>query len=634
MKPATGTRVEGSAAAPAAFTGAAAVDDAGPRTFVAGLVAALRGLGVDTVFGIPGGAVGPLFHELIADRGVDLVVARHESGAVAMADGWARVRRSLAVAVATSGPGALNALPHLAVADTDNSPVLLVTGQSARPLHGRGSFQEGTDDHVNIAETFRHCTRYSRELTHAASAPTVVRAALRAALAAPRGAAHLALPVDLSFEPDEPGTWRPVEAVAPPSPSREALQDIAHRLLDASRPLVLLGNGARGALADPVLLRRLVAASRRHVLPVATTGKAKGVFPESSCETALGVLGTGGSARAHAYGEAGPPDVVLVVGSGLGEWATRRWTTALQAAEHLCQVDADPARTGHSYDTHRTVIADAGAFLTGLLDVWDSWTGPGRRPGAAAVRPRRERGAAGRRRHALRELPSVAPAVHTELLSARPVKPQAVMAGLREWLTGVERAHVFLDIGNTTGWFTQYVPVDPPHRLHVPLGMASMGWANAAVIGAKTADPDATCVAVTGDGGFLMNAVEISTAAHHGIGALWVVLYDNTLNMVRQGMHAAFPGSDAHATEDFSLGGPDLVLLARSLGADAHRVTDPAQLAAALDRAADTARSKARPQVVVVHTDPAEPGPFDDRNRAVSSSFAAAPAADTPMENR
>ncbi|MFJ2061330.1 thiamine pyrophosphate-binding protein [Streptomyces sp. NPDC087908] len=607
---------EATAPDPAESTSAAA-----SPPFVERLVEAFKNEGVDAVFGLPGGAVGPLFHHLMLDSDIDMIVARHEAGAVAMADGYARVRRTLGVAVTTSGPGALNALPHLAVAHTDNSPVLLVTGQPSRVHNGRGSFQEGTEDHLNITETFRHCTGYSRELSHSGAADTIVRGALRSALSAPRGAAHLAFPVDMSFEPGGCGvpdlTGGPGRVTSASVPW-EAVQRVASELLRAERPLILLGNGAREALADSALLTRLTEICALLALPVATTGKAKGLYPESANE-ALGVVSTGGSARAHAYTQADRPDAVVVVGSSLGEWSTRRWTAGLAARRYLCHVGLQPQDIGRSYLTHDTILADAGAFLNALVEALQA-SGP--------VEGSDDEHAAfvAKRRSVLAGLPALAPVVSEAEMHAVPVKPQAAMAGLRDWITQGSRKNLFLDIGNTTGWFTQYVPICPPNRLFVPLGTASMGWANAAVIGAKVADPEATCAVVSGDGGFLMNAVELATAAHRGIGAVWIVLNDNALNMVRQGMHAAFPDSDTAGVEDFSLGSPDLVLLAQSLGAEAFRVSKADELPTVLDLAETNARRHRRPQFVCIDIDPAEPGPFDDRNEAVNRSFAAEPS--------
>ncbi|MBE3015830.1 thiamine pyrophosphate-binding protein [Microbispora sp. NEAU-D428] len=573
--------------------------------FIDHLMDTLRQLKVDTVFGLPGSAIGPVLDRILRDSEIDLVVARHESGAVAMADGYARATGRLGVALVTAGPGALNALPHLAVAQADNSAVLLISGETAQGVHGRGAFQESTDDGISTVEAFRPCTSYSRALSHPGSAATLLSNAVRHALSLPRGAVHLSIPVDL-YNVRIPVPARPRLATVQwaPAPPPTIAEWTLDALLSASHPLILLGNGARDGLTRGTSLAEdLADLSCRHALPIATTTKGKGIFPENRAES-LGVASIGGSARARAY-LSGSPDVVLVVGSSMGEWATCNWATALQGTHRLIQVDVDPQKIGRSYHVDDAVVCDAGAFLRALIEAEPLQTG---------------RDLAARRRTHLDGLPPLHPRPPEGRDQTTPIKPQTVMHHLRLWLDSETPRLMFLDVGNTTGWFSQQVAISAPHQALMPWGMASMGWANAAVIGAKIARPAATCVALTGDGGFLMNAVEIATAALRRVGAIWVVLQDDCYNMVRQGMQHAYPRSP-QAQEEFRLGDCDLSALAESLGARAHPVRHPGDLGAALANAEKLARERQQPQVVCVRVDRDERGPFRDRNDAVSRSF-------------
>ncbi|WP_308298717.1 thiamine pyrophosphate-binding protein [Streptomyces sp. GESEQ-35] len=161
----------------------------------------LKQSSVDTVFCVPGSAIGPLLDRTLTDADLRLVVARHESGAVAMTDGYARVTGRLGVALVTSGPGALNALPYLEVAQADGSPVLLIGGAVARSHHGRGGFQEGAEDGVDVVGALGRCVgavrQVGQEIGNSHAAPQLVDNAVRHALTAPRGAVHLSVPVDL-----------------------------------------------------------------------------------------------------------------------------------------------------------------------------------------------------------------------------------------------------------------------------------------------------------------------------------------------------------------------------------------------------------------------------------------------------
>lgn len=565
-----------------------------------------------TVFGVPGSALGPLLERVLRDDELRFVMARHESGAVAMADGYARVSGRLGVAVVTSGPGALNALPHLVVADTDNSPVLLVTGDVARRHGGRGAIQDSGADGIRIDDAFTACVGFSRRLSYAGPAPRLLENAVRHALTAPRGAAHLTIPVDLYGEevPGGPDLFHPAIPVWDTMTGAASTTAVRDLLVAARRPLLLLGNGARAALTgDGGLLSRLRAFSDELAIPVATTTKGKGLFPEWDA-AALGVISIGGSAVARAYLDA-RPDVVVVVGSSLGEWATRNWTPDLRGDVAFVQVDVDPAAIGRTYRVDQAIVADAGAFLRALLGGAEGAGGAGR-PGIEA------------RRAVLAGLPVAPwrlPATGPEPLPAR---PQEVVREVGAWLRSDTERVVLLDVGNLTGWFTRLAAVGATTRVLLPWGVASMGWANAAVVGAKIAAPGATCVTLTGDGGFLMNAVEIATAAHRGIGALWLVVQDDAYTMVRQGMLHSYPATYDPAVEDFGLGAPDLAALAESLGADAYRVGYASELGPVLAKAEQAARDRHRPQVICVPIDGDQPSPFEDRHDGVARAFAAA----------
>lgn len=599
--------------------GLTADDGCSEQSLSSHLIEVLKRKGVDTVFGVPGSAVGPLLREIMTDAGLRLVVTRHESGAVAMADGYARVSGRLGVALVTSGPGALNALPHTAVAQADNSPVLLLSGAAPRAHHGRGGFQEGSEEGIDTVGLFARCTKYSREIGHIHAAPTLIDNAVRRALATPRGATHLSIPVDVFAERVDAGTFGKEAHRLPDAVLMHGVADVAQALVTAERPLLMLGNGTREAFrVDPSLSKALTMFSERFAIPTVTTMKAKGLFPETHPQ-ALGVLGVGGAHRARAYLTREPPDVVVVVGSGLGEWASMNWTPELRGTRALVQVDIDPAKIGRAYPVDHAVHADAGEFLRALLAAADGWPDLKTRP-----EPLR------RRRRALDDLPQVVAEASAIELRAVPIKPQALMHHLQRWLNDTPETMMFVDIGNGTGWFTQRVAVGPPSQVHCPLGMASMGWANAAVIGAKLAQPEATCVTITGDGGFLMNAVEIATAARLRVGVIWVVLDDNAFNMVRQGMEQAFPATMRTAGEEFGLGGPDLAWLAEGLGARAYRVRVPDQIPVALRQAKYAAERDPGPQVICVSIDRDEPGPFRDRNEAVGLSFQAS----TPAPGR
>jgi acetolactate synthase-1/2/3 large subunit len=164
-------------------------------------------------------------------------------------------------------------------------------------------------------------------------------------------------------------------------------------------------------------------------------------------------------------------------------------------------------------------------------------------------------------------------------------------------------ALVFIDAGNCVGWAVHYLAVTPPQEIHSCLSMGPMGFAVGAVVGAKLGAPTKTCLALVGDGAFLMHGTEVSTAARYGVGAIWVVLYDDDLHMVSQGQQHFAPAKDPGIwSELYALGSPDLTGFAKALGADAYKVDSPAELAQAMPQVLAQA-ALGRPQVVVAHID-------------------------------
>jgi acetolactate synthase-1/2/3 large subunit len=183
-----------------------------------------------------------------------------------------------------------------------------------------------------------------------------------------------------------------------------------------------------------------------------------------------------------------------------------------------------------------------------------------------------------------------------------PTHPAALVRVVNETLTS---GHVFIDAGNCVGWSLNNLVVDPPLLYHSALDMGPMGWGVCAVVGAKIAAPNDTCLAIVGDGAFMMHAAEVSTAAAQSAGAIWIVLYDNDLAMVSQGMGGLFPPA-SDWTDYYALGGPDLVKVAEGFGADAVAVTKtqgPAQFKQALQGAIANADQRKKPQVIVVGID-------------------------------
>jgi acetolactate synthase-1/2/3 large subunit len=563
------------------------------------VVAALHAEGVRHVFGIPGVHNLAVYDALIRQTDVTHVLARHEAGAAFMADGYARVSGGLGVVLVTSGPGATNALTGALNADASHSPLLVVTGEVKEQYFGRGYLQEGADADLDIVSVYRSAVAYSEIVTNENNFQELFESAMRRAWGMPRRATHLSLPNDVAATPAtdftppaDPASYRATTSFVDAGGVERAAEAIA----TAKRPLLMLGSRCRAPLQDDTLLADVVSAVERLAVPVMTSPDAKGVFPETH-DLSLRNYGIAGCCWPQHYladPTAGQYDALVVIGSSLGELATNTWNPVLVPNGPLIQVDEDPNVLGRAFPIELGFVGETTGTLRSLV----------RALGSATLDP----SVVAQRRQAIADIksansPFVDPDKRTS--SSYPIKPQALARMVCEAVpTG---SHIFVDAGNCVGWCLHEMVIDPPTRIHSALTMGPMGFATAAVVGAKLAAPQSACVAVVGDGGFLMQVGEVATAAQYGVGAIWVVLADHDLSMVSQGM-AAVTG-DTSFDGYYQLGWNDLATVAQGLGAEASTAQSVEDVAAALSRAIADA-GKGVPQVIVVDIDVTEAPPY------------------------
>jgi acetolactate synthase-1/2/3 large subunit len=563
--------------------------------------------GATTLFGIPGAAVMQLLYELrVRADTFRYVICRQETGAAYIADGYARVSDGLGVVLVTSGPGATNALTGVVNADNCGTALLTISGEVKESMFGLAYLQEGIDCGLDVNEVYTAACAYSAVIDNPGNFITLFEQSLREARSVPRRAVHVSLPVDVSNSPIPTATGTitvpasPANYRAAPSACDDAaIETILDDLLGAKRPLIMLGNGARtamrGARQEP-----FTAFVEKFAIPVMTTPGAKGIFPESH-PLSLRNYGLAGCRWTTAY-IGGPPggapfDALLVIGSSLGELATTvtqpyTYSPELLPTGPFIHVDANPGVIGRAFPVDLGVVAEAGVTLDALF--------------AAAQDRKTPKSAADRQKFIASIKKDIAPAPPPREPNPTPktVDPIAIMDAVNRGLPS--GSQVFFDCGNCVGWSLAYLEIDPPSELHSALAMGPMGFAVGAVIGAKLALPDTACLAITGDGAFVMHAGEVATAAQHGAGAIWIVLADGDLTMVSQGMGEFYPGMNWN--DYYASGAPDLVGLAQALGAQATLVDDAADLDAAL-KAALTGAANA-PQVIVVTVDPTAEPPY------------------------
>jgi acetolactate synthase-1/2/3 large subunit len=557
------------------------------------------------MFGVPGAGIMHLLQRIHDRDEFKYIITRHESGAAYMADGYYRATGKPGVVLVTSGPGATNALTGTMNAQFDGSAVLTLTGEVPEQFLGRGYLQEGTDCGLNVRDIYAAATRYSADIVDASSVPILVEQALRSMLSMPRRAVHLGIADNVAAAEAQTALY--VSARPPMSPKayrclpegapKHGVQRALEVLSSAKRPLILLGNGCWEALRDRDTARALRCLVEWWNIPVITTSDGKGVFPETH-PLSLRAYGFAGCLWPQYWmidptTKGAAHDALLVIGSSLGELATYKWNPMLVPRGPFLQVDLDQSVIGRGFPVTDGIVAEAGAFIRALWDQAPAWPRD-----AAAVAARGAEIAAIKAQHP----PIVSPSDYAQ--TSGPLHPAALCRLLNEKLP--DGAMVFIDSGNCVGWSMHYMVVREGQELHSALAMGPMGFAVCAVIGARYGRSDRLCVALVGDGALLMQLGEISTAAANQIGAIWVVLSDNELNMVTQGMNTFFPEPTPFS---YPLGAPDLCKVAEGLGADAYEVREVADFAPAWESALRGAAAW-RPQVIVVRLDPKPAPPY------------------------
>jgi len=571
--------------------------------------------GATTLFGIPGGAVMCLLNELRLQRSTfRYVITRQETGAAYMADGYARVSGGLGVVLVTSGPGATNALTGTMSAQAAGVSLLTVTGEVSESFFGKGYLQEGADAKLNVDVIYGNAAGYSAVITNANNAQTLIEQALRDALGRPCRSSHLSLPVDVSGLnlpsveiPSKTHHYRTTSVASDPAGVRRVFE----RLLAAQRPLILLGSGSAAALQADKCLQTFIRFVERLSIPVMTTPDAKSLFPETH-PLALRCWGMAFCEWTKYYMNpnlldpqlTGGYDALLVLGTKLGGIASNNWDKILLPSQlpggppgSLVQVDLDPAVLGRVFPLDFGIVADIAAVIDQLACLLSETE-----PNAKIVRDRRDFIAR------LKRETSPYLAAEQRDSSESPITPAAVMKCISEGLPA--GSEVFIDSGNCVGWSLHYLEIDPPTRVHSSLAMGPMGFAVAAVVGGKIAAPNRTCLAICGDGAFLMHGNEVSTAAQQGAAAIWIVLDDGDLHMVSQGMDHFFPDSDEIWTHCYTLGKNDLCAFAKALGADAYLAKSIHDFNHAFASALAASSQANRPQVVVVKINPVPVPPF------------------------
>jgi acetolactate synthase-1/2/3 large subunit len=524
------------------------------------LLEALVREGVDTVFGYPGGAVLHIYDE-VAKMGPRLrhVLARHEQGAVHMAEGYSKATGKTGVVLVTSGPGATNTVTGIANAYMDSTPLVIITGQVPRKMIGTDAFQE-----VDTIGITRPCTKYNYMIRDVEEIASVVHEAFYLAGSGRPGPVLIDVPKDVTAEKTQLGDTVELRLPGyqpPAAADQEQLQRALQRVLAAERPVLYVGGGIVHSGASDELL---ALADALH-FPVTPTLMGLGCFP-SAHPLSLGMLGMHGTYWANmAITEA---DLILGIGVRFDDRVTGALDKFAPHAE-IVHIDVDDSSLGKNVPTHWAIAGDAKVAMQQMLDLLGN---NGLRPS-----PRR----LDRWWRQIEDWKAHAPLTYAR--SREVIKPQHLCEEL-DRLTGGE-AIIATDVGQHQMWLAQYYGFRRPRQSLTSGGLGAMGYGFPAALGAQIALPERQVIAFVGDGGFQMTAQELATAVQYGTNTKVVVMNNNSLGMVRQWQQLFYDRNYSHVDMEWN---PDFVKLAEAYGALGLRARHPSELTSVLERGLST----------------------------------------------
>ncbi len=526
----------------------------------------LKALNVDYVFGVPGGAIEPLYNALARSEcngGPKIVVARHEAGAAFMAEGYARETGKIGVCCATTGPGATNLLTGVASAYADNIPMLVITAQTPLPKFGRNALQESSCTAIDTVGIFRHCTRYNTLISHAEQIRPKLVSALMTAKRVPAGPVHISIPSDILRQKVPADSTVKIDRLKQEFilTDNAAVEQLTDMLSGANRVALFLDKGCGQAINEIMEFAELTRA------PI-VTGPAGKRWINGFHPLYRGVYGFGGHQSAEETMKDDTIDLVLAVGTQISELGTGGWHSNL-LSDRMVHIDSTIEHFSRSPMAQLHVCGDIKSIFKQVNEnvrlgikwgkTWDA-VDPVKQNYLDFHKPSADHG------YQIRQ--NEPEKCHSNAL---PLKPQRIATEFARRIPSSFRIN--LDAGNVWSWFTHYF-----HRssakghYHIAMGFGSMGWAIGAAVGTSIGSGEPS-VCITGDGSYLMAGQEITTALQHRLPVIYVIFNDSALGMVKHGQRLG--GAEEIG---FELPQIDFAKMAEAMGIEGITVKTPAEL--------------------------------------------------------
>ena len=516
------------------------------------IVKYMERLGIETIFGMPGAHILPVYNSLY-DSGIQAVLAKHEQGAAFMAGGYAKASGKISACITTAGPGATNLVTGIANAYADKQPILIITGETATHIFGKGGLQESSGEGGSIDQSalFKSITKYNKIIERTDYLAQVLNQASKILLSSNPGPVLLSFPFNVQKEMVDADilhsikTKRRVYAVDKNSPPVEAL---ATQISEATRPVIVAGYGCIKSGAQQVVSQL----SESINIPVATSLKGKGVIGDQA-ELSLGSLGVTSDGRAYRY-IVENADLVIFLGAGFNERTSYLWDQKLLHNKKVAQIDSDPAQLEKVFEADVAIHGDIKEVLAGVLS---NLSQKGLQK---------------------KELTGIQPRVNGQGMD----NGESYASLSRAKFALVEKFYSELEIkfpqnamffDDNIIFAQNFFNVSSSNRYFPNSGISSLGHAIPAAIGARFS-VDKPTFAILGDGGFQMCCMEIMTAVNYNIPLNIVVFNNSTMGLIRKNQSQLY--DERFINCDFI--NPDFAYLARSFGINHAKITTDAHV--------------------------------------------------------
>lgn len=516
------------------------------RAIEAGL-RVLAARGVDQVFGIPAGSINALYDALHDITELNHIIAKHEGIAGYMATAYSRIKGLPSLCVASSGPGATNLVTPVANAWKEKIPLIIITGAVPRKALGHGGAQE-----MDAEPIFKSITKLSTTILDPEKLPELLAHAFDVAVSGVPGPVHLAIPIDVQMS--DIGEFHSFYV----SPSAQVdtngqnhlllLQELRQLISDSGdRGVMLLGHGAKVATRDILQLAEWTG------WKVATTPRGKGAFPEDH-PLSLGVYGLAGHPQAMAYLNSPQCDLLLVIGSSLGELATANWDQRLTQGKKIVQIDMDEKELGKNIPLDLAIHGRAEHIVSELVHLLQMTE----------------------QKHTY----SPAVSYQSQLLAPEIASAELENETETSWNTQIAMSQLSacapantrfcVDIGELMTYAIQNLCIRDAQQFDININFGGMGSGIGSALGASLADPQRPTLCITGDGSFFMHGMDILTAKEYNLPITFVVINNARLGMVYHGHMMQYK----RCADDFSQNRVNIAQVAKTLGIPSVQVNN------------------------------------------------------------